>query len=147
MYLDPNLAILVVMIFILIVHGVSSKSNMKLLMQNLKLDEVKKFNNQLSKLETELYNLIDTSKYDLSSDWPTGSYFQLNTLMFHAFKWNIYICFKGSVMNFKSWDRYDMGIYHHFNQSHKFFADDYESGLKLSGRSIEEAMKTSALGL
>ena len=74
------------MIFILIVHGVSSKSNMKLLMQNLKLDEVKKFNNQLSKLETELYNLIDTSKYDLSSDWPTGSYFQLYTLMFHAFK-------------------------------------------------------------
>jgi len=100
---------------VITVHGVSSKSNMKLLMQNLKLDEVKKFNNQLSKLETELYNLIDTSKYDLSSDWPTGS-----------------------VMNFKSWDRYDMGIYHHFNQSHKFFADDYESGLKLSGRSIED---------
>jgi len=100
---------------VITVHGVSSKSNMKLLMQNLKLDEVKQFNNQLVKLETELYDLINTSKYDLSSDWPTGS-----------------------VMNFKSWDRYDMGIYQHFNQSHNFFADDYESGMKLSDRSIED---------
>ena len=41
-------------------------------------------------------------------------------------------------MNFQSWDRFDMGIYHHFNQTHQFFEDDYESAGLLGERQAEE---------
>ena len=55
-----------------LVYDVNSVSSMKLLMQNLKLDEIKEYSNQLSKLDSELSSLINTSKYDLAPSWPTG---------------------------------------------------------------------------
>ena len=56
-----------------LVYDVNSMSSMKLLMQNLKLDEIKHYSNQLSKLDSELSSLINTSKYDLAPSWPTGT--------------------------------------------------------------------------
>ena len=41
-------------------------------------------------------------------------------------------------MNFKNWDRFDMGTFHHFNQSHNFFADDYDSAAKFDERQSED---------
>ena len=41
-------------------------------------------------------------------------------------------------MNFNGWDRFDMGIYHHFNQTHNFFEDDYESASKHDERESED---------
>ena len=65
-----------------LVYDVKSVSNMKLLMQNLKLDEIKQYSNQLSKLDSELSSLINTSKYDLAPSWPTGKYWSLVTALF-----------------------------------------------------------------
>ena len=45
---------------------------MKMLMQNLKLTEIKLYKEEQSKLEEQLSSLINTSKYDLSSSWPLG---------------------------------------------------------------------------
>ena len=52
-------------------------------MQNLKLNEINLYNNQLSKLETDLYNLINTSKYDLSTSWPTGDLLSNFVVIWH----------------------------------------------------------------
>ena len=54
------------------VYGINSVSNMKMMMQNVKLEEIKHYDDQLSKLEDELYSLINTSKYDLPTSWPLG---------------------------------------------------------------------------
>ena len=45
---------------------------MKMMMKNIKLDEMKYFDSELSKLEEELESLINTSKYDIASGWPLG---------------------------------------------------------------------------
>ena len=54
------------------VYGINSVSSMKMMMQNVKLEEIKHYDDQLSKLEDELYSLINTSKYDLPTSWPLG---------------------------------------------------------------------------
>ena len=105
---------------------------MKMLMQNVKLTEIKLYKEEQSKLEEQLSSLINTSKYDLSSSWPLG---ESSLLIIQLCQTNK---FSGSVKNFKSWDRFDMGIFHHFNQTHHFFADDYDSADKLSERDSEE---------
>ena len=46
--------------------------------------------------------------------------------------------FSGSVQNFKSWDRFDLGIYHYHNQTHQFFVDDYDSATKVGDRHQED---------
>jgi len=86
-----------------------------MIMKNVKLDEMKYLDSELSKLEEELESLITTSKYDMSAGWPLGS-----------------------VQNFKSWDRFDLGIYHYFNQTHQFFEDDYDSAVKVGERHQED---------
>ena len=45
---------------------------MKMIMKNVKLDEMKYLDSELSKLEEELESLITTSKYDMSAGWPLG---------------------------------------------------------------------------
>ena len=71
------------LIVTLAVHGISTVTSMKKMMQNLKLNEINLYNNQLSKLETDLYNLINTSKYDLSTSWPTGDLLSNLVLIWH----------------------------------------------------------------
>ena len=101
--------------------------------QRKALEEKKTAKATLStKLEEQLSSLINTSKYDLSSSWPLG---ESSLLIIQLCQTNK---FSGSVKNFKSWDRFDMGIFHHFNQTHHFFADDYDSADKLSERDSEE---------
>jgi len=97
------------------VSNIPSELNMKMMMKNIKLDEMKYFDGELSKLEEDLESLINTSKYDIASGWPLGS-----------------------VQNFKSWDRFDLGIYHYFNQTHQFFKDDYDSATKVGERHQED---------
>ena len=55
------------------VYNVPSELNMKMMMKNIKLDEMKYFDSELSNLEEELEALINTSKYDLASGWPLGT--------------------------------------------------------------------------
>ena len=88
---------------------------MKMLMQNIKLTEMRHYKNEQAKIEAEIQSLINTSKYDLTVSWPLGS-----------------------VKSFKSWDRFDMGIFHHFNNTHQYYADAYEGSSKLEERQSEE---------
>ena len=54
------------------VYNIPSELNMKMMMKNIKLDEMKYFDSELSNLEEELESLINTSKYDIASGWPLG---------------------------------------------------------------------------
>ena len=54
------------------VYNIPTELNMKMIMKNVKLDEMKYLDSELSKLEEELESLITTSKYDMSAGWPLG---------------------------------------------------------------------------
>ena len=54
------------------VSNIPSELNMKMMMKNIKLDEMKYFDAELSKLEEDRESLINTSKYDIASGWPLG---------------------------------------------------------------------------
>ena len=54
------------------VSNIPSELNMKMMMKNIKLDEMKYFDGELSKLEEDLDALINTSKYDIAPGWPLG---------------------------------------------------------------------------
>ena len=56
------------------VYNIPSELNMKMMMKNIKLDEMKYYDSELSNLEEELESLINTSKYDIAPGWPLGKF-------------------------------------------------------------------------
>ena len=97
------------------VYDLKSEEHMRLLLHTLNANVVTELTEDIEKLEEELSVLINTSKYDLSPAWPLGS-----------------------PKKFKSTDRFDLNIQHHFNQSHCFFTDDYESATRLQDNDVED---------
>jgi len=100
------------------VYDLKSEENLKMLLHSLNLNEARLFTEDIDKLEEDISALINTSKYDLTPTWPLGS-----------------------VKKFRSTDRYDMNIYHHFNHSHGYFRDDYDSASRLSDQDVEDIDK------
>lgn len=100
------------------VYDLKSEENMKTLLHSLNVNEAKLINEDITKLEEELSVLINTSKYHLSPIWPLGS-----------------------IKRCKSTDRYDMNIHHHFNHTHEYFKDDYESATRLNDEDVEDIDK------
>ena len=92
-----------------------SEDHLRQLLHTLNAKVVSELAQDIEKLEEELSVLINTSKYDLSPAWPLGS-----------------------PKKFKSTDRFDLNTYRHFNQSHCFFTDDYESATRLENNDIED---------
>ena len=92
-----------------------SEEHLRQLLHTLNTNAVSQLTEDIEKLEEELSVLINTSKYDLSPAWPLGS-----------------------TKRFKSTDRFDLNIYHHFNQTHCFFTDDYESATRLQDNEKED---------
>ena len=51
----------------------------------------------------------------------------------------------GSVKKFRSTDRYDMNIFQHFNHTHGFFRDDYDSATALTHQDVEDIDKVGSV--
>jgi hypothetical protein len=78
------------------------------LLQELSLHNQKDLNNKVKHLETEIRAFINSSKYEIVVNWPTGS----NT-------------------KFRTTDRYDRDVSVSFNQTHKICDNDYEPATRL----------------
>ena len=78
------------------VYNIPSELNMKMMMKNIKLDEMKYYDSELSNLEEELESLINTSKYDIAPGWPLGK-FKRNCYIVMV-TWCLRLCSKFQVV-------------------------------------------------
>merc|ERR1719244_2037384 len=105
----------------LLIYGASTTQEKSKLLYELNLHNEEDLNKDVRHLETKIRAFINSSKYDIVVDWPTGS-----------------------NQKFKTTDRYDRDVLISFNQTHQLSENDYEPETKLNSyhtKDIQEILK------
>ena len=92
----------------LLFYGATSAKTKNTLLHDLNVHNENLFNNDVKNLEASIKAFINSSKYDIVVNWPTGS-----------------------NPKFKSTDRFDHDVSLSFNQTHQLGDDEYDPATKL----------------
>ena len=105
----------------LLIYGARTTEEKSNLLYELNLHNEEDLNKDVRHLETKIRAFINSSKYDIVVDWPTGS-----------------------NQKFKTTDRYDRDVSISFNQTHQLSENDDEPETKLNGdhtKDMQEILK------
>jgi len=105
----------------LLIYGTKTPEEKSNLLYELNLYHEDNLNKDIRKLENKIRAFINSSKYDIVVDWPTGS-----------------------NQRFKTTDRYDRDVSVSFNQTHQLSENDYEPSTRLNSdhtKDIQEILK------
>ena len=105
----------------LLIYGTKTPEEKSNLLYELNLYHEDNLNKDIRKLENKIRSFINSSKYDIVVDWPTGS-----------------------NQRFKTTDRYDRDVSVSFNQTHQLSENDYEPSTRLNSdhtKDIQEILK------
>jgi len=92
----------------LLIYGATTAANKNALLHKLNVHNKKIFDSDVKNLETYVSSFMNSSKYVMTANWPVGS-----------------------NQKFKSNDRFDHDVFLHFNQTHQFDENDYDTATKL----------------
>ena len=105
----------------LLFYGAANNAAKNVLLHNLNVDNENMFDSDVKILETHVSSFINSSKYKMNENWPTGS-----------------------NPKFKSSDRFDRDVFLHFNQTHQLDENDYDTATKVDDdhtKEIQEILK------
>eukprot|EP00092_Neocalanus_flemingeri_P016071 GFUD01017395.1.p1 GENE.GFUD01017395.1~~GFUD01017395.1.p1 ORF type:complete len:741 (-),score=176.09 GFUD01017395.1:98-2320(-) len=92
----------------LLFYGATNPANKNTLLHFLNVHNEKMFDSDVEKLETRVISFMNSSKYEMNINWPTGS-----------------------NQKFQSNDRFDRDVFLHFNETHQLDENDYDAATVL----------------